>query len=260
MTIDKTVFYLAKKEVIDNFRNYWIIILSVIFTILVLVFSYFGSTGLGSGFRELDVTVELLKSAVILIIPIISLMLGYASIVREIEEGSMQSLLSFPVKRYEVILGKFLGLGCVISIITLIGFLISGAVIAINTSNPDFLYYFGFIGATILLGLGFLSISLFLSTILKQRSTAIGAAIFLWIFFAIIWQILIVGIVFSLLRGGATEFPEWFPYFNLVNPLTTITYYGGSSPPELHWIIVSYLSWIIIPLGLSFIVFAKKDI
>ncbi len=258
--MDKTVFYLAKKEVIDNFRNYWIIILSIIFTILVLVFSYFGSTGFGSGFRELDVTVELLKSAVVLIIPIISLMLGYASIVKEIEEGSMLSLLSYPIKRYEVILGKFLGLGSVISIITLIGFLVSGAVIAINTQNSDFIYYFGFIGATILLGLGFLSVSLFLSTILKQRTTAIGAAIFLWIFFAIIWQILIIGIALSIMSSGVMNPPDWFPYLNLVNPLTAITYYGGSPPPELHWIMVSYLSWIIIPLGLSFIVFEKKDI
>ena len=258
--MDKTVFYLAKKEFIDNFRNYWIIILSVIFTILVLVFSYFGATGLGQNWKNFEDTIGLLKSAVVLIVPIISLMLGYASIVREIEDGSMSSLLSFPVKRYEVVLGKFLGLGSVISTIILIGFLISGTIIAINTSNSDFLYYFGFIGATILLGLGFLSVSLFLSTILKQRSTAIGAAIFLWIFFAIIWQILIIGIALSIMSSGVMNPPDWFPYLNLINPLTAITYYGGSPPPELHWIIVSYLSWIIIPLGLSFIVFAKKDI
>ncbi len=261
ITLEKTIYYLAKKEVMDNFRNYWIIILSVIFTLLVLVFSYFGSTGFGSGFRGLSATVELLRPIVILIIPIIGLMLGYASIVREIEEGSMLSLLSFPVKRYEIIIGKFLGLGSVISIITLIGFLVSGTVIALNTTNPDFLYYFGFIGATILLGLGFLSVSLFLSTILKQRSTAIGGAIFLWIFFAIIWQILIVGIVFSLITiGQNTDSLDWFPYINIINPLTAILYYGGTPPPEVHWMIVSYLSWIIIPLALSILVFEKKDI
>jgi len=259
--MDKTVFYLAKKEFMDNFRNYWIIILSIIFTFLILVISYFGSTGLGSGFRALDLTIELLKSPVILIVPIISLMLGYASIVREIEDGSMSSLLSFPVKRYEVVLGKFLGLGSVISTIILIGFLVSGVVIAINTSGSDFIYYFGFIGATILLGLGFLSVSLFFSSILKRRTTAIGAAIFLWIFFAIIWNILIIGIAFTVFMSGNNEMSiDWLPYVNLINPLMAISYFGGSGPPDLQWILVSYFSWIIMPLILTFVIFEKKDI
>jgi len=259
--MDKTVFYLAKKEIMDNFRNYWIIILTIIFSILVLVFSYFGSTGISSGWRELNQTINLLKSPVILIIPIISLMLGYASIVREIQEGSMGSLLSYPIKRYEVVLGKFLGLGSVITIIILIGFLISGGIISLNTSDPDFLYYFGFIGATILLGLGFLSVSLFLSSILKRRSTAIGTAIFIWIFFAIIWQILLIGIlVSSFISGNDFSSYNMINYFNIINPLMAITYYGNSGPPELHWLLISYISWIVIPLVLTLIVFQKKDI
>ena len=45
------------------------------------------------------------------LIPIIAFMLGYATIIGEIERGSMSSLLSLSATRFEIVVGKFLGLG-----------------------------------------------------------------------------------------------------------------------------------------------------
>jgi Cu-processing system permease protein len=205
----KAIFSIGKKEFMDNFRNKWIIILSIIFAILVVIISYFGSQGFGQDWSSLENTIGGLEGIVTLIIPIISLMLGYAAIVGEIEKGSMSSLLALPVNRYEIILGKFLGLGSVICSTILIGF--------------GYTPYLSFIGISILIGLAFLSVSMFFSTLFKKRSSAMGGAIFLWFFFSIIWQIILVGVLFAAMMSGgitdSTSIPGWFFPFLLANPL-----------------------------------------
>ena len=258
--MDKTIFYIAKKEYMDNLRNYWILTLSIIFAILVIVFAYFGSTGSTSGWRTLEETINILKSPVGMIIPIVSLMLGYAAVVREVEEGSMSSLLSFPVKRYEVIVGKFLGLGCVLATTTIIGFTIAGVIIGLNTNNVDYGLYFLFIGATIILGLEFLSISIFLSSIFKRRTSAMGAAIFVWILFMMIFPILVTGILFVTLESSTGIPEDLIAQIMLIDPLGGISYFNNPYAPQMEWVILSYLGWLIIPLILTFIIFQKKDI
>lgn len=260
----KAIFSIAKKEFIDNFRNKWITILSIIFAILVVIISYFGSQGFGQDWSPLEDTISGLEGIVTLIIPIISLMLGYAAIVGEIEKGSMSSLLALSVNRYEIIIGKFLGLGSVICSTILIGFGISGIIIAINVPSSDYMPYLSFIGVSILLGLAFLSVSMFFSTLFKKRSAAMGGAFFLWFFFAIIWQIILVGLLFATIISGditeSTSIPGWFFPFLLANPLMVFSAAGFPDAPSIYWRILSPILWIIIPLLLTFLRFKKEDI
>ena len=260
----KAIFSIGKKEFMDNFRNKWIIILSIIFAMLVVIVSYFGSQGFGQDWSSLENTIGGLEGIVTLIIPIISLMLGYAAIVGEIEKGSMSSLLALPVNRYEIILGKFLGLGGVICSTILIGFGISGIIIALNAPSSDYTPYLSFIGISILIGLAFLSVSMFFSTLFKKRSSAMGGAIFLWFFFSIIWQIILVGVLFAaIMSGGITEstnIPGWFFPFLLANPLMVFSAAGFPGAPSIYWRMLSPTLWIIIPLLLTFFRFKRTDI
>jgi Cu-processing system permease protein len=216
------VFIIAKKEIMDNIRNKWIIILSVIFALLTVVVSYFGSY-YSEGWQDLGATISGMMSLVQFLVPIIALVLGYAAIIGEIERGSMSALLSQPTSRLEIILGKFIGLGAIISITVIIGFGIGGIIIALNVSDTNYVDYLIFIFSTILLGLVFLSLAIFFSTLFKKRSTAMGGAIFLWFFFNMILPIILTGI---LLMGmgisGILEgtIPEWYYYISLINPLS----------------------------------------
>lgn len=260
----KAIFSIGKKEFMDNFRNKWIIILSIIFAMLVVIISYFGSQGFGQDWSSLENTIGGLEGIVTLIIPIISLILGYAAIVGEIEKGSMSSLLALPVNRYEIILGKFLGLGSVICSTILIGFGISGIIIALNAPSSDYTPYLSFIGISILIGLAFLSVSMFFSTLFKKRSSAIGGAIFLWFFFSIIWQIILVGVLFAAMMSGSitesTSIPGWFFPFLLANPLMVFSAAGFPDAPSIYWRMLSPTLWIIIPLLLTFFRFKRTDI
>jgi Cu-processing system permease protein len=129
------------------------------------------------------------------LISIIALILGYSAIIGEIESGSMNSLLSLPTTRNEILLGKFFGLGTILSFSILIGFGFAGIIIGLNVGSVNYGEYFFFIAASILMGLIFLSIGFSISTIFKKRSSAMGVAIFTWIFFAIIWIFIISAIV-----------------------------------------------------------------
>jgi len=217
-----SIFGIAKKEILDNVRNKWIIILTIIFTTLTLVVSYFGSI-LSQGWQDFGVTIGGMMSLVQFLIPIIGLMLGYAAIIGEIEKGSMSSLLSLPINRLEIIIGKFLGLGGVLSFTTFIGFGVAGIVIAANVSNVNYTDYLIFIGSTILLGLIFVSLALFFSTLFKKRSTSMGGAILLWFLFNMILPLVFVGIMIastSLEKITSGSFPEWYYILELINPLS----------------------------------------
>jgi Cu-processing system permease protein len=223
--ISSSILNIAKKEVLDNVRNKWVIILTIIFASLTLVVSYFGSI-FSQGWQDLGVTISGMMSLVQFLIPIIGLMLGYAAIIGEIEKGSMSSLLSLPITRLEIILGKFFGLGGILSFSIFIGFGIAGIVIGANVSNVNYLDYLIFIGATILLGLVFLIIAMFFSSLFKKRSTSMGVAIFLWFFFNMILPIIFVGIMAASIgiEGLASgDFPDWYHGLTLLNPLSVFS-------------------------------------
>lgn len=274
----KTIYSIAKKEFLDNYRNKWIIAVSAIFLILTLVISYFSTLG-GVGWKDLDVTIGGMMSLVHVLIPIIALMLSYATIVGEREKGSLSLLLSYPVKREEVIIGKFFGLSSVLAFATLIGFGISGIIIGINVKDVKWGDYGIFILSSILLGIVYISLAMFFSCLLKKRSTAIGAAIFIWFLFVMIWGIILVGILvanFGFDKIGQEDWmaPNWYYIANIINPLSAfsllVSLNVGPVQAGIAGKIPSFYTtgtallilflWIIIPLITALFVFNKKDI
>jgi Cu-processing system permease protein len=272
---------IAKKEIMDNVRNLWIIIMTIIFAVLTIAMSAVGSY-FSEDWQSLDVTVALMMSIVQLLVPIIGLMIGYAAIVGEIEKGSMNMMVSLPVSRLQIIIGKLLGLGGVLSFTILIGFGIAGIVIGIMVPDVNYLEYLVFIIATILVGLVYLTVAFFFSTLFKKRSTALGGAIFLWFFFNMILPIIMLGIAW----GGAALsdiasgiVPDWYYLLDLINPMSVYAAlvflnisggsptFGGSTPqlqyPEFYssgLMVLILLIWIVGFSALAYWRFSKKDI
>lgn len=275
------VFSIAKKEIMDNIRNKWIIIMSLMFAILTVVVSFFGSMT-SQGWQDLAITIVAMMTFVQYLVPIIALMLGYATIIGEIERGSMSSLLSLSTTRFEIVTGKFLGLACVLAITILIGFGTAGLIIAANVSNVDFGAYLVFIAVTILFGLVFLSISLFFSTVFRKRSSAIGGAVFLWFFFLFIITIIYQGILIAtiglekLIQGAI---PAWYYALELTSPVSVYSYIISLNVvsleriAEIGGVSISYPSfisnWVLFPILFAWIIvffvlavwrFQRKDI
>jgi len=274
------IITIAKKEFMDNWRNKWIIAVSAIFVILTLVVSYFGS-GFGSGgvgWKDLDATIAGMMILVSTLIPIIGLMLGYASIVGEKERGSLELLLSYPVKREEVIAGKFIGLGMVMAMANFIGFGIAGIVIGINVREVAWGSYFIFILSSILLGLVFIAIALFFSSIFKKRSTAMGGAIFLWFLFEMIWNMVLAGILIALYgleKISNPDFvaPSYYYVLSLINPvkaysalaalnISSVSSDLGNIPSFVNTPFVLFIlfAWMIGMLLGAYLIFKRRDL
>jgi Cu-processing system permease protein len=276
------IYSVAKKEVMDNIRNKWIILVSVMFALLTLVFSYFGSLG-SSGWHDLGLTISGMTELGSFLLSIVALMLGYAAIIGEIERGSMSALLSLSATRFEIIVGKFLGLGAVICFTILVGYGIAGLVIAANVSNVNFLEYLAFIGMTMVFAMVFLTVALFFSTVFTKRSTALGGGIFLWFLFNIILPIVFVGLLATtidftkILQETTFVLPEWYYILNLLNPISVYSSLigitigpvqsstGAGYIPNPSWytpglLMGVLLSWIIVFFALAAWRFQRSDI
>ena len=265
----KQIAVIAGKEFWDRVRNRWVLAVAVVFTALALVIAYFGAAQQGSvGFRGVEITIASLVSLVIYLVPLIALILGFDAIVGERERGSLDLLLSMPITRLELLLGKFLGLSAALSFSTLAGFGVAGVVLSTSMSLDALYHYFGFILSSILLGMSFLSLAVTLSVVSNDRTSASGMAIALWFFFVLIFDLILLGLLVA--TGGEMDVTasNLFPYLLLLNPtdvfriLNVFTMdevrniYGLATVLPAHlsnpWLLTStMLLWIAAPLSFA---------
>ncbi len=190
----RQVRIIAGKEFRDRIRNLWVLAVALIFSLFALAIAYFGSAQMGSvGFRGIDVTIASLVSLVIYLVPLIALILGYDAVVGERERGSLELLLSMPITRFEVLLGKYLGLSAALACSTVIGFGAGLLPLAAQLGVADLYHYLGFVLSAILMGMAFLSLSLLVSVLTSDRMRASGLAIALWFFFVLVFDLLLTG-------------------------------------------------------------------
>ena len=197
----KQVRVLAAKELRERIRNRWVLAVALVFAVFALAIAYFGAAQQGEiGFRGIDATVASLVSLVTYLVPLIALILGYDAIVGERERGSLDLLLSMPVTRFEVLLGKYLGLAAALTASTALGFGAGILPLAAELTRRDLFHYAGFVFSAVLMGLAFLSLSMMVSVLARDRVRASGIAIGLWFFFVLAFDLLLMGVLVA--SGG----------------------------------------------------------
>lgn len=277
-----SIYSVAKKEFEDNIRNKWITTLITIFVILTIATSYFAGSreADSSSLGEMEDTITVLLSIFVILIPLIAIMLGYATISGECESGSLYVVLAYPIRRREVLLGKFIGLGAVIVFSTIIGFGTGGIIIAVLAGTSKWTGYLMFIALTILLGLLYLSVSMFFSTLTSKRSTSLGLGVLIF-FWSMIFGIILMAVYlggggsYDELLTGETTFPNWMWWAILLSPMdmnqvAVLRAFGieevfGFSMEfpsfmTLSLLVTVQLIWIIVPLILAYYVFERRDI
>jgi Cu-processing system permease protein len=257
---------LAGKEFWDRIRNRWVLAVALVFTVFALVIAYFGGAQQGAvGFRSIELTIASLVSLVIYLIPLIALVLGFDAIVGERERGSLDLLLSMPITRFELLLGKYLGLAAALAFSTVAGFGLVAVVLSAQLDLNALFHFFGFVASSVLLGMAFLSLAVMLSVFAADRTRASGAAIAMWFFFVLVFDLLLLG---ALVVTGGSYGGEIFPYLLLLNPADVFrilnifalddvrTLYGLATvfPRALAepWLLgLVMAAWIAAPLGVA---------
>ena len=271
------ILIIARKEIQEGLRNRWVLATTLLLAALSLTLSFLGSAPTGNvGVNQLDVVIVSLSSLTIFLLPLIALLLSHDAIVGESERGTMLLLLSYPIGRGEVIFGKFLGHLAILAFATLIGFGASAAALTLtgtDITGESWLAFLSMLGSSVLLGAVFLAIGYLTSTLARERSTAGGIAIGIWLFFVLIYDMALLGGLVAA-QGRAVP-PLLLDLLLVANPTDayrllnlgsgnagTLSGMGGvaaNSRLSAPVMIVALSLWTIVPLGVATFFFSRRE-
>ena len=274
------ILIIAGKEFRDGLRNRWVLAITLVFAFLAIGLAYFGASASGMvGFTSLSTTIISLASLAIFLIPLIALLLAYDAIVGEEEQGTLLLLLTYPLRRSQLLTGKFLGHASIMAASTLLGFGIAAVLIALLTGeilDAELWQAFGlFILTATLLGWVFIAMAYVASVTVSEKSRAAGIALILWFLFVLIFDMLLLGgLVIS--KGAAGG--DWLAYLLLLNPTdvfrlanlagfeavsnyTGLAHMTSASPLFEPFALTGILLiWVIVPFLLALWLFNKRRI
>lgn len=270
------VLVLAQKEFRDGLRNKWVAGATLLLAALAFALTFLGSAPAGLvEAKPLAVVVVSISSLTIFLVPLIALLIGYDSIVGESERGCLLLMLTYPVSRSEIILGKFLGHAAILAVATLVGYGAAGLAAAMTGSADaeSWRAFLGLLASSILLGLAFLALAYLASVLVAERSTAAGLAVGLWLVFVIVYDLALMGLLVASKGGvGADVFPsllllnpaDAYRLFNLTafENVRQISGMGGLAA-SAHFsptvLLATLLAWIALPLAAAILVFQRRE-
>lgn len=193
---------ITEKEFADHLKSPVFLSFTATFTLVILAYSclqgmeveytlnVLGSPDLMRGFEGVVQVVGRFA-------PIIGIVLGFDAIVKEIKSSSMNVLLTHPVFRDNIILGKILGSGLCILLVLFFSVNLATGVMLIISGIPVTMQQITrieiFILLTFFYALFFLAISIMISTISKKSNNSLLFNIIFWL----VMTILITDLIFT---------------------------------------------------------------
>ena len=272
----RLVWLLAHKEIRDALRNRWFLLYAICFAALSLELSTVALAGTGQfGRAGFGRTAASLVNLVLLIVPLMGLTLGAAALSGERERGTLETLLSQPVRRVEVLAGKFVGLAGALLGALASGFGVTGAVLAANGATTNAGQFLSIFGLSVALSWSMLSVGLLISALAKRSTLALGVAIFAWLALVFLGDLgLMAGS--AAFRMSAGEMLGWalcnplqvFKIFcvsgmhhslDLLGPagLYASQTFGTKLPLLLGFVLAG---WIVVPLTIAQVIFAMRGV
>lgn len=201
----RTISTIAGQELRVNSRNKWTLGFAMVFAALALAISYFGMVTAGEvGFQGFTRTSASLLNLVLYLVPMVALTMSAVSFTGE--RGASELLFSQPVTRAQILTGKICGLFAAVAAATCFGFGVAGCVIAANAGAEGAMAFLVFAGFALLLALIFLVIGALVATSCGSKAQAFGYALFVWFFFVLLYDLLVIGVTFVLKEHTANRF------------------------------------------------------
>lgn len=274
----KTVTIIAGKEILESLRNRWVLATTLLLAALALSLTFLGSAPTGNvGAGALDVVVVSLSSLTIFLLPLIALLISHDAIVGEMERGTMILLLSYPVGRYQIVLGKFCGHVLILAFATVIGYGVAAGALAISGAAVLAASWYAFawmIGTSIMLGAAFVAIGYLISSLAGDRGTAAGASVGVWLIMVLVFDMALLGLL--VVDQGRTVSASVLERLLFLNPtdiyrLANLTGFNvsqfsgmaglaGSTGASTLALLVGMVLWIAVPLGLATVSFARREL
>ena len=273
------VLTLAGKEIREGLRNRWVLAATLLLALLALTLTFLGSAPTGSvGVQPLDVVIVSLSSLTIFLVPLIALLLSHDAIVGEVERGTMLLLLSYPVARWQVVLGKFAGHLAILGFSTIVGY--GAAMLAFpltgqEVSAASWAAFAAMIGSSVMLGAAFVALGYLVSALARDRGTAAGVAIGLWLLLVLVYDMALLGVLVldqgKHVTGAVLDLllllnpTDIYRFFNLTG-FATVSLLSGMAglagkvalgPPLL---LAALVAWTILPLAGAALAFSRREL
>jgi Cu-processing system permease protein len=225
----------------------------------------------------MDITVISLASLSVYLVPLIALMLSFDAMAGEFERGTMMLLLTYPVKRWQVIIGKFIGHVMILFIAITVGYggTILVMILLTGISSEGWQAYVVMMATSLLLGAVFIALGYLVSVLVKERATAAGAAVGLWLLFVVVYDLMLFGVL--VLDEGQVIGQQLFSFLLLVSPTDTyrilnLSMFGGvseaagiasvASEASISGVLLFgvMLLWVLLPLTAALAVFQRREL
>lgn len=266
----------AAQEIRVGLRNRWVLATTLLMAALALSLALLGSAPTGAvKVDPLAVVVVSLASLTVFLVPLIALLLSFDAIVGEQERGTLMLLLSYPISRWQVVVGKVLGQVTILGIATLLGY--GAAAVALwmkgGVGVAAWLAYGAMVGTSVMLGASFVAMGCLASTLVRERATAAGLAVGVWLFFVLLYDTALLGVLVA--DQGRTVGKSALDVLLLLNPAdvyrlfnmtwsqSVSVYSGMAGPgdpaalPALVFVAV-LAAWVVAPLALAVAAFQRR--
>ena len=269
---------IAGREVLAGIRNRWMLAASLLLGVLALTLAFVGSAPGGAvAASPLAITVVSLSSLSVFLVPLIGLLVSYDTLVGEIERGTMPLLMTHPVTRWRIVLGKFAGQVAILAVATVVGFGVAALVTGLGDGGDAEAWgAFGvMVGSSILLGAAFIALGTLFSAVVAERGTAAGVSAAAWLVFVVLFDMALLAVLVA--DEGQVVSGELFRVLLLLNPTDVyrmLTLSGSETVGALsgmagvsaeaafgHALLLPVMAlWIAVPLGLAGLLFGRKEL
>jgi len=274
----RTIAIIAAKEIQEGLRNRWVLATTLLLAALALSLTFLGSAPTGNvGVGALDVVIVSLSSLTIFLLPLIALLISHDAVVGEMERGTMILLLSYPVGRSQVIFGKFVGHVLILGFATVIGYGAAAVALAVTGASvlaASWLAFAAMLGTSVLLGAVFVAIGYLISSMVRDRGTAAGLSVGVWLLMVLVFDMALLGglvvdqgrlitapVLNALLFLNPTDLYRLANLSGLnVSQFSGMSGLAGTASLAPRALLLGLAVWIVVPLGLAMLVFTRREL
>jgi len=269
----RIILAIARRELREALHNRWLLIYTLGFTLLAFTLARAslisaGYAGLG-GFGR---TAASLVNALLLFVPLLGLSAGAGALAADRERGTLAYLLTQPVNRGEVFLGKALGMSLALAVALAFGFGMAALALSVSTGG-DATGYLALFGFSILLALACLGLGFLISAFTRKGSAATGAALLTWLGLTFFGDLGLIGAtlayhptpaeMLALLLVNPLQIFKLGAIYSMRATLDTLgavghyaVYRFGDALSLLLSLLM--LAWGLLTFGMAFVIFARR--
>lgn len=263
------------RELRDVLRSRWFMLDTLAFLGLGLGVSFVSDAGAGgSGLAGFGRTTAGLLNLILLVVPLMALTAGAGTIASERERGMLPYLLSQPLARWELLVGKYLGLLLAMVACIALGLGACAGIMAGRGDATDPWSLVHLAALSVVLAASMLAVGLLVSVLARRASVAVGIAVFLWLVFVFVTDLGLMAGTLAFKLRIETLFTlavlnplQVFKLWSLSSLDTSLDVLGpaglyavdtlGDRLPYLFAMVLT--AWVIVPLAIAIAIFSRRS-